>query len=258
MLRTTSAARPEPSAAFLPAAAEPREHRERRKSEFSDSVSPTSSPAVSPARETLDADIGELERVDSNFSNLSFKSSASLELDDAPAAAAPTANMADARDNAQAEPEPAPAAASRAAQQERAARMGAGGPPEQPVIGGMLELTSSLRTMSIGSAGLLAPQSSANSQASSLGLGDMDLPNFSEFGLDALVDHEVHKAEVMALLEGDFDSALAPGAQGGLPLRQAAPAEPEPEPEAGGAPKPESKKASYVPLPTPVADVTWA
>ena len=216
-------------------------------------MSPTSSPAVSPARETLDADIGELERVDSNFSNLSFKSSASLELDDAPAAAAPTANMADARDNAQAEPEPAPAAASRAAQQERAARMGAGGPPEQPVIGGMLELTSSLRTMSIGSAGgLLAPQSSANSQASSLGLGDMDLPNFSE------LDDEVHKAEVMALLEGDFDSALAPGAQGGLPLRQAAPAEPEPEPEAGGAPKPEANKALCVPLPTPVADVTRA
>ena len=215
-------------------------------------MSPTSSPAVSPARETLDADIGELERVDSNFSNLSFKSSASLELDDAPAAAAPTANMADARDNAQAEPEPAPAAASRAAQQERAARMGAGGPPEQPGIGGMLELTSSLRTMSIGSAGLLAPQSSVNSQASSLGLGDMDLPNFSE------LDDEVHKAEVMALLEGDFDSALAPGAQGGLPLRQAAPAEPEPEPEAGGAPKPEANKASCVPLPTPVADVTRA
>ena len=223
-------------------------------------MSPTSSPAVSPARETLDADIGELERVDSNFSNLSFKSSASLELDDAPAAAAPTANMADARDNAaQAEAEPAPAAASRAAQQERAARMGAGGPPEQPVIGGMLELTSSLRTMSIGSAGgLLAPQSSANSQASSLGLGDMDLPNFSELGLDGLVDHEVHKAEVMALLEGDLAAAPAPGAQGGLPLHQAAPAEPEPEPEAGGAPKPEANKALCVPLPTPVADVTRA
>ena len=245
MHRTASVARPTPptgAAPAAPAAAEPTEHRGDF-AERSPSVSPTTTP-----RDEEDDILGGLDgELGRNFSNLSFKSGSSLEMEDAPAAAAPTANMADARDNAaHAAPEPAPAAASRAAQLERAARMGAGVPPEQPDVGAMLEVTSSLGNLSIGSASLL-PQSSANSQASSLGLGDMDLPNFAEW--DGMVDHEVHKAEVMELLEGDLAAAPAPGAQGGLPLRQAAPAEPEPEPDAGGAPKPaEAKKASCVPL----------